>query len=70
MAQYKTFTVRLSADNARRAEFLARVDGVAVNEVFRLALESYVEVKKDDEAFMERAQAILAADARIMEEMA
>jgi predicted transcriptional regulator len=69
MAEGKVFTVRLSLDVARRAEFIARTDSVSVNEVFRAALESYIEGKKCDEGFMERARAVVAEDARIVEEL-
>jgi predicted transcriptional regulator len=69
MTEGKVFTVRMSLEIARRVEFIARTDCVSVNEVFRAALESYIEGKKSDEGFMERARAVVAEDARIVEEL-
>jgi hypothetical protein len=69
MAESKVFTVRLSLDNARMVEFIARTDRVSVNEAFRAALEDYFEGKRSDEAFLERAQAVVAEDARTVEEL-
>jgi predicted transcriptional regulator len=67
MTECKTFTVRMPLDTARRAEFIARTDSISVNEVFRRALESYIEAKRGDDEFMERARSILAEDARIVQ---
>jgi predicted transcriptional regulator len=69
MTEGKVFTVRMSLEVARRAEFIARTDSVSVNEVFRAALESYIESKRRDEGFMARARAVVAEDARIVEEL-
>ncbi len=66
----KTFTVRLSPEDAHRAEVVARVDGISVNEVFRLALESYLAQKRADAEFVERARAMIARDAALIEELA
>ena len=66
MSETKVITVRLSPDEARRAEIVARTDGVSVNEVFRCALRRYFEVKRNDAEFVERAQAMVARDAEIV----
>jgi len=65
MADCKVFTVRLDASDARRIEFVARVEGLAVNDVFRQAIEVLVDAKRADPDFMERVAASLAADAEI-----
>jgi predicted transcriptional regulator len=66
MPSIKTITVRIADDDARRAEIVARTDGMSVNEVFRQALAHYFELKRADEDFVERAQALLARDAEIL----
>ncbi len=63
MTDCRVFTVRLDPNEARRVEFVSRVDEVSVNDVFRQALALYMEHKKADAEFMERVAATLAADA-------
>jgi hypothetical protein len=65
----KVFTVRLDATEARRVEFVARVEGMAVNDVFRQAIEVYMDARRGDTDFMARVAAILAADAEIAEQL-
>jgi len=62
----KVITVRVSPDEARRAEIVARTDDVSVNEVFRCALARYFEWKRDDAEFVARARAMVARDAEIV----
>lgn len=50
-------------------EFVARVDNVSVNDVFRQALGAYIEHKKADPGFMDRVAATLAADADIASQL-
>jgi predicted transcriptional regulator len=69
MADCKVFTVRLDPQNARRVEFIARVEGLAVNDVFRHAIEGYVDTKRGEPGFMERVAAILAEDAAIADQL-
>ncbi len=66
MAATKVITVRVSPDEARRAEIVARTDGVSVNEVFRCALDRYFELKRGDAEFVARARALVARDAEIV----
>ncbi len=66
MSACKVITVRVSPDEARRAEIVARTDRVSVNEVFRLALAEYFERKRADADFTTRAQALVARDAEIV----
>ncbi|HXA33173.1 MAG TPA: ribbon-helix-helix protein, CopG family [Acidimicrobiales bacterium] len=63
---HKVMTVRLDPEEARLAEIVARTDEVSVNEVFRRALLSYVELKRADADFVERATAMVARDAEIV----
>jgi hypothetical protein len=62
----KVITVRIDPEDARRAEIVARTDGVSVNEVFRRALLHYFEFKRQDTEFMERATAMVARDVEIV----
>lgn len=62
----KVITVRIDPEDARRAEIVARTDGISVNEVFRRALLSYFEAKRTDADFVERAKAMIARDAEIV----
>jgi hypothetical protein len=51
------------------AEFIARVEGVAVNDVFRQAVQTHLDSKRGDPAFMARVTEILAEDAAIAEQL-
>jgi predicted transcriptional regulator len=62
----KVITVRLSPEDAHRAEIVARVDELSVNEVFRRALVEYFERRRADADFVERARAMVARDAEIV----
>jgi predicted transcriptional regulator len=66
MAKTKVFTLRLSDDDARRAELTARVDGVSVNEMFRQALQHYLDLKREDPEFCARAREMVARDAEFV----
>ncbi len=70
MSTTKVLTVRLSPEDARRAEITARVDGVSVNELFRQALLDYFAGKRRDPDFVARAQAMVARDAALVEGLA
>lgn len=64
--QAKVLTVRVTPEEAQRAELLARVDEISVNELFRRALLSYFEGKQGDPAFMDRAKKMVARDADLV----
>jgi hypothetical protein len=66
MSAPKVITVRVTPDEARRAEIVARTDGVSVNEVFRCALDRYFELKRADAEFVARAREMVARDAAIV----
>ena len=69
MSECRTFTVRLDPTEALRVEFVARVDNLSVNDVFRQALQLYIDHKKMDPAFRARVEATLAADAAIASQL-
>jgi predicted transcriptional regulator len=66
MTETKVLTVRISPEEAHRADIVARTDGVSVNEVIRQALAQYFECKRTDAEFMDRATAMVARDAEIV----
>jgi hypothetical protein len=66
MADMKVLTVRLCPEDAHRADICARTDGISVNEVFRLALLHYFELKRGDPDFVARANEMVARDAEIV----
>jgi predicted transcriptional regulator len=66
MQPSKVLTLRISPEEARRAEIIARTEETSVNEVIRQALLHYFELKRADADFVERAQAMLARDAEIV----
>jgi predicted transcriptional regulator len=66
MQSSKVLTLRVSPEEARRAEIIARTEETSVNEVVRQALLHYFELKRADADFVERAQAMLARDAEIV----
>jgi predicted transcriptional regulator len=66
MQSTKVLTLRISPEEARRAEIIARTEETSVNEVIRQALLHYFELKQADADFIARAQAMLARDAEIV----
>jgi predicted transcriptional regulator len=66
MQSLKVMTVRMDPEDARAAEIVARAEEISVNEVFRRALQHYVELKRADADFMARVKAMLARDAEIV----
>ena len=66
MQSSKVLTLRVSPEEARRAEIIARTEETSVNEVVRQALLHYFELKRADADFVARAQAMLARDAEIV----
>ena len=65
----KVITVRLPQDEASRAEFLARVDGISMNELFRRALAEYLVVLRADEDFVGRAKLLVERDNEIARQL-
>ena len=65
MTATKVYTVRIPQDEAQQIEFVARVEGLSVNDVFRTALERYFEEIKRDDGFVGRAKAQLANDRKV-----
>lgn len=65
MTATKVYTVRIPQDEAQQIEFVARVEGLSVNDVFRTALARYFEEIKGDDGFVGRAKAQLANDRKV-----
>jgi hypothetical protein len=66
MKENKVITVRVSPDEALRAEIVARVDEMSVNEVFRRALLQYFDGKRADADFVARATAMVALETELV----
>jgi hypothetical protein len=66
MQSAKVITLRIPPEEARWAEIVARAEEISVNELFRRALLHYIELKRADADFVERAKAMLARDAEIV----
>lgn len=58
-------TLRLPPEEAERAEFVARVQEVSVNDLFRRAFEQYVTALRTDKEFTARAKALVARQNKI-----
>lgn len=65
----KVITVRVCAEEAQKAEIVARVEEISVNEVFRRGLECYFAKKREDADFRRQAQAVVARDAELVKEL-
>jgi hypothetical protein len=70
MPACKVFTVRIPQEDARRIEFVARVEGISVNDLFRKATDAYFGILKQDDEFVARAEMQLAQDRDIVERLA
>jgi hypothetical protein len=69
MTAPKVYTVRLTAEQARRVEFVARATELSVNDLFRAALETHFAQLRQDPQFMARVDEVLAQDAAIAKEL-
>lgn len=61
----KVVTLRLPREDAVRVEFVARVEGISVNEVVRRACDQYMASLRADEEFVARAKAHIARENEI-----
>lgn len=68
-ARVKVVTLRLPQDEAGRIEFLARVEGISMNDIVRRALDHYATALKADDEFVGRARALLARDNEIANQL-
>jgi hypothetical protein len=66
----KAMTLRLSADQAREAEVVARADGVSVNQLVRTALAEKIAARRKNKDFQKRVRQILDEDREILERLA
>ncbi len=67
--QVKVVTLRLPHEDAERAEFVARVEEISVNDVFRRAFEQYVASLSADPDFVVRAKALIARQNEIANQL-
>lgn len=65
MTAAKVYTIRVPESDAQQIEFVARVEGLSINDLFRTAVDQYFEVLKADDGFVGRAKAQLAHDRKI-----
>jgi len=66
----KVVTLRLTAKDAKRVAFVARVEEVSTNELFKRAFEAYLDVLRTDPTFSDRVQAQLAVENEIAKQLA
>ncbi len=66
----KVVTLRLTATDARRVAFVAKVEETSTNELFKRAFESYLDVLRADPTFAGRVQTQLAAENEIAKQLA
>jgi Ribbon-helix-helix protein, copG family len=62
-------TIRLPADQADEAEFIARVDGIPVSELVRDAIAAYIAARRDDREFQDRLRQRIEADQVILQRL-
>lgn len=70
MADRKSMTLRLSAEQADELEAVARAEGITVSDAVRDAISEHIERKRNDTAFRERLRAVMERDREILERLA
>lgn len=66
----KAMSLRLSAEQARELELVAQIDGIAMAEVVRRAIQTYVAARATDRDFQERSKTALAQHIEILKRFA
>ena len=66
----KAMTLRLSEEQATALEATARVDGIAVSEAVRDAIDSHIQARREDSEFRGRVRKIMQDDQRVFERLA
>lgn len=66
----KAMTIRLPEEQAEALEAMARVDGVAVSEEIRRAIDARLEARTKDRAFQQRLRASLERNQALLEKLA
>jgi hypothetical protein len=69
MADRKSMTLRLSAEQADELEAVARAEGISVSDAVRAAIGEHIERKRKDKAFRERLRAVMERDRQILERL-
>ena len=66
----KTMTLRLTDDQARDLESLARVDEMPVSEAVRLAIDEHIKARREDHEFQDRLRRIIEENQEALERLA
>lgn len=69
MGEQKVMTIRLPMDLYEELELVARADGLTVSAEIRLAIDAYVEHRKDTAEFRKRLTMRIEADQLILERL-
>lgn len=66
----KTMTLRLSDEQARELEAVARVDGTPVSETVRQAIADRIEARRQDQEFQARLKRLMQENQAALERLA
>jgi hypothetical protein len=66
----KTMTLRLSDEQARELEAVARVDEMPVSEAVRRAVDERIKARRDDQDFQKRLRRLLEENQAALERLA
>lgn len=66
----KTMTLRLSDEQARELESVARVDEMPVAEAVRRAIDDRIKARREDQAFQGRLRRLLQENQEALERLA
>jgi predicted transcriptional regulator len=66
----KTMTLRLTDEQARDLEALARVDDVPVSEAVRQAIDERIRARREDKDFQARLRRLLEENRQALERLA
>ena len=65
----KTMTLRLTDQQATDLEAMARVDGVAVSEAVRIAIDERLKARREDREFQARLRRLMVENQRALERL-
>jgi predicted transcriptional regulator len=66
----KTMTLRLSDEQARELEAVARVDEMPVSEAVRLAIDERIQTRRTDKDFQSRLRRLMQENQAALERLA
>ena len=66
----KTMTLRLSDEQARELESVARVDEMPVAEAVRQAIDDRIKARREDQAFQDRLRRLMKENQEALERLA